>query len=164
MTAPRHQRHQQRQIEAGGLLRLDIKLNKQSMASTEPKPEPQPEPVPEPQPEPEPEPELIDKWGMSSSQKIDLDAVPALTSREISESEALEATRIAEQTALLWSLNDAEIIRAIFQKYSSSGSSLDMEEYGKFLKAIAYSKKWTDEQVSHPPYNRGASTHIGHLD
>eukprot|EP01052_Picozoa_sp_SAG31_P055173 SAG31_NODE_15090_length_771_cov_1.434524_1_plen_212_part_01 len=86
-------------------------------------------------------------WTSTVDREAALEAVPAMTTEEIIASEAAEKARVAEHVARLGSLTTDEFVAEIFQNFDGDGDgTLDMDEYGRFLQAISYSKKWTETQ------------------
>ena len=87
------------------------------------------------------------KWRDPDDEGFDLDSVPALSPEEIKVSEDVERERVSTISSLARTMTDGEVVSAIFEKYDADGDSrLNMVEYGLFLKAISYSKAWTQPQ------------------
>ena len=107
-----------------------------------------PEPGPEPEPEPEPRVEATSSsWAAPEDQQFDLESVPALSAEEIQAQESAEQERVAKHVALVRELCDDDVIKAIFTQFDNDmDGRLDMTEYGSYLKAISYSKAWTEAQ------------------
>jgi hypothetical protein len=86
-------------------------------------------------------------WVAPEDQQFDLESVPALSAEAIKEAEDAEALRVGRHVGLVRSLPEEEVVATIFRKFDGDGDGkLNMSEYGTFLKAISYSKAWTEAQ------------------